>query len=467
VSRHRTPPGPRDTFLLGSLVPYMRDVLGFLTRCAREYGDVVRVRLPGMTAYLLNHPEHIEYVLRSHPQYFIKDFSTRAVIPVLGQGLLTSEGDFWRRQRRLSQPAFALQQVQTYAAVMVDYTEEMLRGWKAGDERDVHHEMTRLTLRIVARTLFDADVSGEGRQVSEALDTIMTYFLNPLNMLPFFGWLPTPQAWRYRRARRQLNEVVFGLIRRRREEGRDAGDLLSRLLAAQDEDGTRMSDQQLRDESVTLMLAGHETTALTLSYCFYLLARHPEADGRLAAELHEVLGGRAPTVADVPRLRYAEWVVKESMRLYPPAWSIGREAITECEIGGYHVPRGTQLWLVQWVVHRDPRWFDEPKSFRPERWDNDLARRLPRCAYFPFGDGPRICIGASFAMMEAVLILAAVIQRFRLTLASDRPLELEPSITLRPKHGIPMRVEGRAVPKSMKGEIESPGTATLLADGER
>jgi cytochrome P450 len=228
-----------------------------------------------------------------------------------------------------------------------------------------------------------------------------------------------------------------------------------------------MSDQQLRDELVTLMLAGHETTALTLSYGFYLLARHPEAERRLAAEVEDVLGGRPPAVADVPHLRYAEWVVRESMRLYPPAWGLGREAITDCEVAGYHVPRGTQLWLTQWVVHRDGRWFAEPDAFRPERWDNDLVRRLPRCAYFPFGDGPRVCIGVNFAMMEAVLILAAVAQRFRLTLASERPLELEPTITLRPKDGILMRTEQRLSARPVNGGREPAETATPLASGGR
>jgi cytochrome P450 len=237
---------------------------------------------------------------------------------------------------------------------------------------------------------------------------------------------------------------MYDTIARRRADGAPGGDdLLSRLLAARDEDGSRMTDRQLRDELVTLFLAGHETTALALAYSFYLLAQHSQAESRLAAEVDEVLQGQAPTGAVVPRLRYTEWVVREAMRLYPPAPSIGREAVCDCEIGGYYVPKGTQLALVQWVVHRDPRWFDDPEAFRPERWDNDLARRLHRGAYFPFGDGPRICIGNYFALLEAVLVLATVAQRYRLALAPGFKLQLLPSVTLRPKHGVSMVVRDR------------------------
>jgi cytochrome P450 len=248
---------------------------------------------------------------------------------------------------------------------------------------------------------------------------------------------------RYRRARRQLDALLFKTIDQRRASGQEGEDLLSRLLAMRDEDGSRMSDAQLRDELVTLFLAGHETTALAMSFTFYLLAQHPSAIARLETEVDEVLQGRLPTAADVPQLRYTEWVIKESMRLYPPAPGIGREALSDCEIRGYFVPRGTQLSLAQWVVQRDPRWFDQPEEFRPERWDNDLARRLPRGAYFPFGDGPRICIGNQFAMMETVLILATIAQRYRLELAPDYVLELMPSVTLRPKHGVQVVVRRR------------------------
>jgi cytochrome P450 len=306
--------------------------------------------------------------------------------------------------------------------------------------------MNRLTMEIAAQTFLGVSVAEQADRVGRAMTTLMEFFGSWAAIVPWLAWLPTPGNRRYRQACREIDAVMYDTIARRRADTERPGDdLLSRLLAARDDDGSRMTDAQLRDELVTLFLAGHETTALALSFCFYLLARHPEAEARLAAELDEVLKGEAPTVATVPRLRYTEWVVRESMRLYPPVPSIGREALEDCEVAGYHVPRGTQLALVQWAAHRDGRWFADPEPFRPERWDNDLARRLPRGAYFPFGDGPRICIGNQFAMLEAVLILATVAQRFRLALAPGFRLELLPSVTLRPRKGVPMVVSERAV----------------------
>jgi cytochrome P450 len=337
----------------------------------------------------------------------------------------------------------------------------MLQGWKAGEARDVHADMMRLALDIVARTLFGASAAGQAETVGRALEALMTYYASVMSLLPWLRWLPTPGNRRFRRAVRDLNAVVYDMIARRRADGPGGEDLLSRLLPLRDEAGRGMTDRELRDEVVTLFLAGHETTALALSYCFYLLATHPDAEARLSAELAEVLRGRSPTSSDVPRLRYAEWVVKESMRLYPPAPSIGREAINDCEIGGYHVPKGTQIGLVQWIVHRDPRWFDEPEAFKPERWDNDRAKRLPRGAYFPFGDGPRICIGTHFAMMETVLILATVLQRYRLELAPGYRLELFPSITLRPKHGVLVVLHERAAVRDGQG---SPASYAVRGD---
>jgi cytochrome P450 len=446
----RVPPGPPGHFLLGNALQIMRDPFGFVVRAARDHGDVVRFRFGPLVFYMLNHPDDIEHVLRGNHRNYIKDKGTRLLSGVLGEGLLTSEGETWRRQRRLAQPAFQLDQIQKYGAAMVAYTGHMLKDWRPGQTRDVHADMMALTLEIVARTLFGASVVGQAERVGRAMDEVMQFWASPLAMFSWLHWLPTPANRRYRRATRELNAIIADTIARRRAGGPEGDDLLSRLLTVRDEDGSQMTDRQLRDELVTLFLAGHETTALALSFCFYLLALHPEADARLAAELDDVLGGRPPTAADVPRLRYTEWVVKEAMRLYPPAPSIGREALADCEVAGYHIPKGAQISLVQWVVQRDPRWFDDPEAFRPERWDNDLARRLPRCAYFPFGDGPRICIGNHFAMMEAVLILAAVAQRYRLTLAPGFTLELLPSITLRPKRGVRMVVHER--PEGKRGQ---------------
>lgn len=440
----RLPPGPPESFLLGHTLPYLRDEIGYLTKAARDYGDLVRLRLGNLTTYIVVNPEHIEYVLRTHADNFIKDELTRWLIPLVGQGLLTSEGEFWRRQRRLIRPAFQLQEIQRYATVMVEHTTQMLATWRGGQVRDIHEDMMALTLGIVAKTLFDAEVEDEAKVVGKSIETVMNYFMSPMRWFGLREILPIPSTIRYRRAIKRIDDMIYGFIRRRRESGRNPGDLLSHLLAARDEqNGGGMTDRQLRDEAVTLLLAGHETTALALTYAFHLLARSPEADLRLAAELAEVLGGRAPCAADVPHLKYTEWIIRETMRLYPPAWGIGRQAIADCEIGGYSVPKGTQLFLVIWLVHRDSRWFPDPETFRPERWNNDLIKRLPRCAYFPFGDGARICIGNHFAMMEAVLLLATIAQKYRLNLERGQMLELVPSITLRPRNGSPMRIEPR------------------------
>jgi len=440
----KLPPGPPESFLLGHTLPYLRDEIGYLTNVVREYGELVRLRLGNLPTYIVVNPEHIEYVLRTHADNFMKDELTRWLIPLVGQGLLTSEGELWRRQRRLIRPAFQLQEIQSYAAVMVEHTERMLATWHDGQVCNVHEDMMRLTLGIVAKTLFDAELESEAKIVSESIETVMNYFMSPMRWFGIREILPLPSTLRYRRAIHRIDDIIYGFIRRRRDSGHDPRDLLSHLLAARDEQGGEgMTDRQLRDEAVTLLLAGHETTALALSYAFYLVARSPEADRRLAAELDQVLGSRAPRAADVPNLRYTEWVVRETMRLYPPAWGIGRQALADCEIGGYSVPKGTQLFLVIWLVHRDGRWFPDPETFRPERWDHDLIKRLPRCAYFPFGDGARICIGNHFAMMEAVLLLATIAQKYHLTLEPGQTLELVPSITLRPRHGLHMRLHAR------------------------
>ena len=458
-AQKRYPPGPRGNFFLGSTFDYLRDPMGFIHGAMREYGDIVWLRLGNLRTYLISHPEHIEYVLRSHADNFMKDRLTRWLIPLLGEGLLTSEGSFWRRQRRLAQPAFQHSQIERYAAVMVVDTERMLESWCPGELRDPHEDLMRLTLGIVARTLFDAELSGDAETVGQSLEIVMNHFMSPMRWFGLLDYLPLPSSRRYWRAIARLDSIIYGIIRAHRAEGRDRGDLLSRLLTARDEENRGMTDRQLRDEIVTLVLAGHETTALTLFYAFYLLAQSPQAEERLAAELRAVLPDRPPTAADVPKLKYTEWVIRESMRLYPPAWGIAREALDDCEIGGYHVPKGTQLFLTQWLVHRDRRWFDDPEVFSPERWDNELIKRLPRCAYFPFGDGPRVCIGNHFAMMEAVLILATIARRYRLIIEPGQTLELLPSITLRPKHGLRMRLYARddsGQPGTVQGGLGNP-----------
>ena len=325
---------------------------------------------------------------------------------------------------------------------MVSYAERMLDKWKHGEVRDIHSEMMQLTLEIAAKTLFNADVTSEASDVGAALQMLLADFNDRFDRrIPLPRWLPTPANLRAFRAVRRLDAIIYGFIEQRRASAENPGDLLSLLLAVMDEEtGSGMTNRQLRDEAMTLFLAGHETTALALSWTWYLVAQHPDVQAKLVAEWQRVLGGRLPTVADLPQLTYTEMVVREAMRLYPPAYLLGREATKECEIGGYRVPVGTTLWMCQWVVHRDPRNFANAETFDPDRWADGLLQRLPKYAYFPFGGGPRGCIGNTFALMEAVLVLAAIGQKFRFTLLSEHPVTPWPSFTLRPKAGIMMRL---------------------------
>jgi cytochrome P450 len=425
----------------GNLPDMAGDVLGFFTRCSREYGDVVGLRLVSWPAVLLNHPDYSEYIFVKNHQNFIKHrFFWRHVRAIFGQGLLTSEGEAWHRQRRLAAPAFAGQQVSRYGDAMVRYAERMVERWQPGQAIDAHREAMALTFEIAAKTLFDADAQDDveelGHVFDQMVEEIAVRFRRPFRIPDI---IPVPGNLRYRRGVQRIDRLVAEIIRAWREDPGDRGDLLSRLMLARDESGRPMSERQIRDEVITLLLAGHETTALTLAWTWYLLARHPDADARLAAEVRNALGNRPPTVEDLLRLRFTEQVVTESLRLYPPAYAIGREALQDCEIGGFAVPAGTTVYVSPWVTHHDPRWFPDPWEFRPERWNGDFARQLPRFAYMPFGGGPRICIGSRFAMMEAVLILATVAQRLRLEWQREHPVQVMPSITLRPKGGVWVR----------------------------
>ncbi len=442
-------PGPRPRPQHGNQPEFGRDILGFLSDCSRRYGDVVSLRLGRWPALLVNRPDLVEQVLAVRYRQFRKhSFFFRHVTAIFGNGLLTSEGDLWLRQRRLAQPAFHRERLADYARTMVETTERRCAAWSDGQRRDVHREMMALTLHVVVRTLFGSDVDDRvvaevGSSFDAIVEEIARRFRRPFRIPD--GW-PTPGNLRYRRGVRRLDRLVYQLIDQRRRSDADRPDLLSLLLRARDEDGGRMSERQLRDEVVTLFLAGHETTALTLSWSFYLLSRNPAALECLLQEVDGVLGGRAPSIADLPRLRYTEAVVQESLRLYPPAYVIGREASEACEIAGLPVPAGTTLFLSPWVLHRDGRLFEAPEEFRPERWLDGLAARLPRGAYIPFGGGPRLCIGQSFALTEAVLVLATISRRFVLTLDPDVAVVPFPSITLRPRRGVWMRIAERQRP---------------------
>jgi cytochrome P450 len=442
------PPGPKARWITGHLRDFRADPLDFLARCAREHGDFVPLRIGFRKILLVSDPVAIEEVLLTKSRNFIKHFGLQMTRQLLGNGLLTSEGDFWLRQRRLAQPAFHRDRIHEYGHVMIDHTRAMLAGWHNRDCRDLVAEMMGLTLRIAAKTLFDADESGgDAAVVREQLGKSLRLFNARFSSLIRFplGW-PTPRNLKMRAVGRRLNEIIYKYIRRRRQEGvTGRSDLLSLLLHARDVegDGTGMTDAQLRDEVMTLFLAGQETTALALSWGWYLLCQHPAVEERLIAEIRNVLADRPLTVDDVPRLKYAEAVILESMRLHPPAYVLGREAIRDVTVGGYAVAKGWTVFMAQSVVQRDPRWWDKPDEFRPGRWLDGSTKDLPKYAYFPFGGGPRICIGNTFAMMETVIVLAEVVRRFHFERTSNEPIPPLPSITVRPTKPLDVVVHAR------------------------
>jgi cytochrome P450 len=433
------PPGPKGHFLLGSILEVGRDWLTSYSRFAKEYGDVVFFRMAHVPVCILVHPREIEDVLITNSANFTKSADYRALGRVLGKGLLTSEGGFWRRQRGLIQPAFRRENILAYVPVMTRATETMLNSWGDNEARNIHADLMRLTLDVVAQCLFGAEVSGAAERVGKAMEVVTDRFITDASQAMLFPFdIPDVFAWERRRAIRELNEIINGIIRERRASTRPRHDLLQTLLAVRDAEGKPMREVQLRDELMTLFLAGHETTAITLSWTCYLLTLNPHVEAKLIEELYTVLGTRTPVPEDIPRLRYVEMVLKEAMRLYPAVWGIGRRAISECEFGGYRVPAGTNIFMFQWLTQRDPRFFPDPERFDPERWREDPVRsgKIPRFAYFPFGGGPRVCVGASFAMIEATLLLAMIQQKYHLELYPGHRIDTLASVTLRPKHGI-------------------------------
>jgi cytochrome P450 len=444
--RESRPPGPKGSPVMGVMSDFNRDSLGFIERMQREYGDVVWSRFLYVPALFLYHPNEIEYVLTTNAKNFRKAMTLRSNFfhRLVGNGLLTSEGEEWKRQRRLTSPAFHRERVASYGDVMVDYSKRLIASWRTGETRDMHRDMSRLTLEIVVRCLFNADVTNDVDHIGE----ILSEMVKPFAAQATLKWilnnrLPTPEHIKFNRLAKRIDSVIYRIIDERRAAGKDAGDLLSMLLTAHDDDGSGMNNQQLRDEVMTLFLAGHETTALVLAWTWYLLGKNPDVEARFHAELDEVLAGRDAKLADLPRLKYTERIIKESMRLYPPAYGLGREAINDCEIAGYRIPAGTQVFMFQWATQRDARFFDDPLVFKPERWTEDFEARLPKYAYFPFGGGPRACIGASFATMELLLVLATIGQKFRLELLPDYTVETYPAMSLRPKDGVSVAVLAR------------------------
>jgi cytochrome P450 len=467
------PPGPRGLPWIGTSFMASRDSTRTLSRWARQYGDIVFYQFMKFPIYVLFHPQHVEQVLLGKTGNFVKGMTARSNPELFGNGLLTSDGEFWRRQRRLSNPAFHRESIARYAEITVEEAANVSESWKTGETRNIHNDMMNVTLRIVLRSLFGTHLAEHMRVIEPALEAIMASSTG-FNSVAFFLRIPTPARKRHFLGVEQLNKVVYDLIARGREKlksaesGLQAGatqgtstqtgsapaatgaptggpkDLLTLLLTARDDDGNSMSDQQLRDEVITILLAGHETTALNLSWSWYLLAEHLEVERKLHAELDAVLGGRLPCASDISKLPYTDKIIRETLRLYPPAWRIFRQTEEAFQVGEYTLPAGSNIVLSQWVTQRDARWFPEPDRFIPERWNEDAAAKVPRFAYFPFGGGPRVCIGAGFAMMEATLLLATIAQRFRLHLAPNQRITPMPSITLRPRNGIRVTLEQRA-----------------------
>jgi cytochrome P450 len=435
------PPGPSGLPILGNALPYIRDPLGAFEQWASEYGDITYLQFPGRPTYLLTHPEHIEQVLVTESHNFTTgDLRRDAFSGIEDESVAVSEGRTWQRQRQQLQPAFYRERITTYAETMAEYAERTVEGWTTGEAVDIMHEMDQLTLAILTKTLLDYDSRDDQPVVRAAMDALLqrTDFSQFSTLVP--NWVPTPANRRFQQATDDLHSLIEDLIRKRRQTGTHGDDLLSILVGIGDRDGVELSGTELRDNMVGLLLAGHETSALALSYTWYLLSKHPAVRRKLHAELADVLDGATPTANHLSNLEYTEQVLTESMRLYPPIWATVREPVTDVTVGGYTIPEGATITIPQWVVHHDERFYDQPDEFRPERWADERDAERAEFAYFPFSGGPRRCIGEQFALVEMKLVLATIAQQVSLELVSDAPLDFAASITTRPTDPIEMVV---------------------------
>lgn len=448
----RVPPGPpqRRGGVIGDIAYYlrfMRDPMGFVAGRFDTYGDIYYTPTDDGGLYVLKHPEHLREVLATRSASFAKKHTAFETLQkVLGDGLLTTDGEVWKRHRRMLQPAFNKKRMAGYGEAMAEEARVTAARWSDGARVDVSHEMMELTLRIVGRTLFNHTMGAETDQVRAAMNTFQSLLSRP-DVLP--AWMPSPQRRRFDRAQARLDAMIYGMVEERRASdlAEAPNDVLQMLITATDDeeggDGAGLTRTEVRDHLVTLFLAGHETTSHALTWALYLLSQNRDASDRLTAELDTSLGERAPEYADLDRLPYTEQVISEAMRLYPPAYMVARRAIADTEIGGYPVAAGAEVVMWIYMTHRDPRWYPRPLEFRPERFAPTSRSALPKLAYLPFGGGPRACIGAAFAMVEARLILATLAQRYRFELAPGHRVAIEPRITLVPKGGMPMIVRGR------------------------
>jgi cytochrome P450 len=471
------PPGPTYKMPGKLLRQFIHDPINTLSTMARKYGDISYFKLGSERVYLINNPDYIEKVLIYDQHNFKKGKRLQTAKAILGEGLVTSEGEFHNHQRRLIQPIFHPKQIMIYSNIMTEYAVRMCNRWKGGTIVDISEEMMRLTLGIICKSVLNYDVESEAQEVGKALTTVRNYskrLQSPighvLNKIPI---LPAPK--RAREARKKLDSLVYGLItdRRQHEESdnnRRYNDLLSRLMQAQESntadhvshngvsststsptsgfDG-KMSDKQVRDEVMTIFIAGHETTSNALTWTFYLLSQYPNVERKLHDEIELVLENRIPTADDIPKLRYTEMVLRESMRLYPPVWTMGRHVENDYSVGEYTIPAGSSILMSQYVMHHDPRYYEKPEEFNPDRWTDDFKTHLPKFSYFPFGGGMRGCIGEPFAWMEGVLIIATVAQEWSMRLVPSQRIKLDPAITLRSKYGMKMKLSQRSKYRSL------------------
>jgi cytochrome P450 len=445
AGRIKYPPGPRGLPLLGSALAISRDPLAFLLELCLDYGPISHTWFGPYSTYAINDPELIEELLLGRYRDCTKDKSTRDLMPLAGQGLLTSEGESWRRHRKIAAPPLQPKRIASYAETMLDCARRACVEIGTGELRDGHADLLRLTLEVVGKTLLGVDARAQAETIARVVDLFMAFFERQLysweGLLPL--GIPTLSRWRMRKAVAELDRIILPIIARCRSEDAADDHFLARLVHARGEDGEGLSDAQLRDEAVTMLLAGYETSALALSYAVLVLSQHPAVTARLRDELDAAFGSGAATPAELCALPYLNAVIRETMRLYPPAYAVGREAIEPFELGGYALRPGDQILVCQFALHRDPRFFPQPEAFKPERWLEPGIESLPRFAYFPFGGGPRVCIGNHFAMLEIALVLATLVHRLEFEVDPSFALQLNPVVTLRLKGGLPLRARPR------------------------
>lgn len=436
------PPGPNGLPLLGNTHQMFRDPLGFGERCREEYGDLVSLRLAGMEAIQLGHPDHVQHVLSNNSENYRKGEFYRSELELLGEGLLTSEGDLWRRQRDIIGPMFQPRRIRRYAETIARYADREVETWTPNRPLDVTDSMQQLTLEVLAKALFNIEIRGRSTAISEAVTEVMHQAIRA-RQLPFSlpDWLPTPRQIRYDRAVETFDSAVADIIDEHRRRTDPPDDVVTALLRAQTETGA-LDDRQIRDEVLTLLLAGHDTTALGLSFLWYLLGTHPEIQSRVVAEIDRTIGDDDPTGLEITDLAFTNRVITETLRLYPPAYFLTREPRSADAIDGYRIPEGSLILINQWLFHRDGRFFEDPDAFDPDRWSDGFEEDLHPFAYFPFGGGPRQCLGRRFALLEMLIVVVTVLQRYRIDLAFEPPVELDPLVSLRPKSPI------RVVPRS-------------------